>query len=122
MRARKRTRSLGEGWPSGEGNTEHSAIPRTAWNRIDLFDQPHSRFEPEDVGREREPTPLYSEVYVVAEEMIAIWPRNGASAERGRRVSLNGASDEDARRIIREAMLCRNFGIKMMWYLLSGLE
>jgi hypothetical protein len=51
------------------GEAEHSAIPAAAWATIDLFDEPCTHFEPEDVGRQREETPRYTDVYVISEDV-----------------------------------------------------
>jgi hypothetical protein len=60
------------------GEAEHSAIPAAAWATIDLFDEPCTHFEPEDVGRQREETPRYTDVYVISEDVRRIWPGVGA--------------------------------------------
>jgi hypothetical protein len=104
------------------GHSEHSTIPRTAWGTIDLFDLPCSQFEPEEIGRESERMPRYSDVYVVPEEVLTLYPRSalqrpqtdpepsrGTSDDeaRGPQTDLEpsqGASDDEARRIIREAI------------------
>jgi hypothetical protein len=64
------------------GDDEHNAIPKTAWDAIDLFDLPCNRFDPEDMGRESEATPRYSDVYVVPNEVISVWPRIEAPPEQ----------------------------------------
>jgi hypothetical protein len=64
------------------GDAEHMAIPKTAWKTIDLFDRPCNHFDPEDIGRENEATPRYTDVYVIPEEVSRVWPRVGAKPEQ----------------------------------------
>jgi hypothetical protein len=64
------------------GDAEHMAIPKTAWKTIDLFDLPCNHFDLEDVGRESEQTPRYTDVYAIPEEVSRVWPRAGAKPEQ----------------------------------------
>jgi hypothetical protein len=64
------------------GDDEHLAIPKTAWNTIDLFELPCYHFDPEDIGREGEATPRYTDVYVIPNEVISAWPRSETQPEK----------------------------------------
>jgi hypothetical protein len=62
------------------GDDEPSAIPRTAWAEIDLFDQPCNHFDPEDIGRENEKTARYFDVYVIPKDVLSIRPPIGSES------------------------------------------
>jgi hypothetical protein len=86
------------------GHSEHSTIPRTAWGTIDLFDLPCNHFEPEEIGRESEAMPRYSDVYVVPEEVLTLYPRSDLQRPQTDLEPSRGASDDDVRQILREAI------------------
>ena len=60
------------GVPRGE--LEHEPIARTAWDTIESITCACCHIDPEDIGSEREQTARYSKVFVLPEDVRAVWP------------------------------------------------
>jgi hypothetical protein len=56
------------------GEQEHRPIAKTAWDTIDSITCTCSHLDPEDIGSERERTARYSKVFVLPEDVRAMWP------------------------------------------------
>lgn len=60
------------GIPRGEG--EHRPIAKTAWDTIDTLFTYDPAIQPEDVGQYGQGVARYRNVYVLPDDVIAIWP------------------------------------------------